>query len=368
MSIYPAPTRRLGIIGSYADAAQPGVYVVEYDEANGKLQICAAADGLRNPTFLAIDAETDRVYALMEEQSADGTRYGAAAAYKLDPAAGTLELLNKAKTLAAPTCHISLDGSRRFLVTSSYHGGMVSLSPILADGRIGEPLDYKQHTGKSLLPVQSQSRCHSATFDRSNRFVLVCDLGLDMIFSYELDPAAGQLVYRSEVKLTPGSGPRHLAFHPYLPYAYVINELGSTVTVFAYDEETGSLTERQTISTLPGYYVMENACADIHISPDGRFLYGSNRGHDSLAIFSIDSTTGTLTVVDYASTRGGHPRNFALSPDPEARFVFVANRDTDQVVVFFRAGDTGLLSPAGQTLDIPKPVFVRFLPVPDNEQ
>jgi len=362
MSIPPATPRRLGLIGTYAEASQPGVYVIEYEEASGKLHIRSTVDGLRNPTFLDVDAETSCVYTLMEEKTEEGNRYGAAAAFKLNSADGTLELLNKTATLPAPTCHIALDRTRRFVVTASYHGGLVGLSPVLPDGRIGEPLDVKQHTGKSLLPVQSQGRCHSATFDRGNRFVLVCDLGLDKVISYELDAAAGQLVYKSEVKLTPGSGPRHFAFHPYLPFAYVINELGSTVTAFAYDEETGTLTEKQTISTLPGYFVLENACADIHISPDGRFLYGSNRGHDSLAIFAIDPTTGTLTVVDYASTRGAHPRNFALSPDAEARFVFVANRDTDQVVVFYRAGDTGMLTPAGYALDIPKPVCVRFLP------
>ncbi|MCL6458184.1 MAG: lactonase family protein, partial [Gorillibacterium sp.] len=227
------------------------------------------------------------------------------------------------------------------------------------DGRLGEIKDGQQHVGSSPHPAQNQARCHSATFDANNRFAIVCDLGLDKIISYQLDTVADKLVARSEIKLALGSGPRHFVFHPYLPFAYVINELNSTITGFSYEEESGLLTERQTISTLPASFTEDNACADIHISPDGQFLYGSNRGHDSLAVYAIDSTEGTLTLVEHAPTLGGHPRNFALSPD--GRFVWVANRDSNNVVTFSRDADTGKLHPTGHELSISKPVCIQLM-------
>ncbi|MBC8080379.1 MAG: lactonase family protein [Gorillibacterium sp.] len=350
---------KLLFIGSYADTSEPGVYICQYHELTGELQLLDMVSGLRNPTFLDVDAEAERLYVLMEEQDAAGKRYGAVAAFEINLCSGTLVLLNKIATLPSPTCHLTLDKARRFLITASYHGGMVGLSPILADGRIGETLDSHQHVGSSLLPAQCQARCHSATLDASNQFAIVCDLGLDKIISYQLDSQSGRLVPRSEAKLNPGSGPRHFVFHPYLPFAYVINELNSTITGFTYAEETGELTEIQTISTLPATYSEDNACADIHISPDGRYLYGSNRGHDSLAVYAVDSTAGTLTIVEYAPTLGGHPRNFALSRD--GRFVWVANRDSNHVVTFSRDAETGKLLPTGYELSIAKPVCIRFM-------
>ncbi|GGF94925.1 lactonase family protein [Paenibacillus abyssi] len=345
-------------VGSYADSAQPGLYTCRFDTETGILELLDQADGLQNPTFLDVNADSLKLYAITEGKDAEGQRTGAAAAYDINPATGQLSLLNKEITVPAPTCHITLDHTRQCVIVSSYHGGMIGLSPLLEDGQIGSIADIHQHEGSSVLPVQSQPRAHSVFIDRSNRYAVASDLGADRIFIYKLDVPARQLIPHGEVQISPGSGPRHFAFHPSLSYGYVINELNATITAFAYDEEQGKLSGIQTISTLPESYEGENACADIHISPDGKFLYGSNRGHDSIVVYAIDPSSGKLTLVEHASTLGGHPRNFGLSPD--GRFLLVANRDANNIVTFARNAQTGKLGPTGSILEVSKPVCIKF--------
>lgn len=351
----------LAFIGSYADAKNPGVYTAQFDANTGNLTITHNVDGLQNPTFLSIDADHARLYALGEGIGAEGQKCGAASAYTINLETGELTLLNKEITLPATTCHIQLDNTNQVIMVTSYHGGMVGLSPILADGQLGTTSDIQQHHGASLLPVQDRPRAHSVFIDRANRYVGACDLGLDKIILYKLDLAEKRLLPHGEVSITPGSGPRHFAFHPSYKYGYVINELGSTVTAFSYDEEQGTLTEIQTITTLPSSYDGENACADIHVSPDGRYVYGSNRGHDSIVVYAIDELTGQLSVVEHAPTLGKHPRNFGLSP--EGRFVLVANKDSDNIVSFSRDEATGKLVPTGSVLELSQPVCIKFLSV-----
>lgn len=348
----------LAFLGSYAESVNPGLYACWFDTETGSLEIIDQADGLQNPTFLDVDNEGSRLYAITEGTDANGQRCGAAAAFAFDPSTGALTWLNKEMTVPSTTCHITLDHTRQCIMVSSYHGGMIGLSPLLEDGRLGTTADIQQHRGSSLLPVQDRPRAHSVFMDRSNRFAVVSDLGLDRIFIYRLDTSARRLIPHGEAQVAPGSGPRHFAFHPTLPYGYVINELNATVTGFAYDEEHGKLSEIQTVSTLPEAYKGENACADIHISPDGRFLYGSNRGHDSIVVYAIDMSTGKLTLVEHASTLGGHPRNFALSPD--GRFLLAANRDSNHIVTFTRDANTGKLLPTGSVLEVSKPVCIKF--------
>ncbi|MFB6363200.1 lactonase family protein [Paenibacillus elgii] len=345
-------------LGSYADAADPGLYACRFDPDSGRLELTDQTDGLQNPTFLDVNVEGLKLYAITEGADSEGKRCGAAAAYEFDPETGKLSLLGKELTVPATTCHITLDRTRRYIMVASYHGGMIGLSPLLKDGRIGKTADIRRHEGSSVLPVQNQARAHSVFVDRANRYAIVSDLGLDRLFIYKLDVAAGKLLPHDEVRVAPGSGPRHFVFHPSLPYGYVINELGSTITALSYDPEEGKLGEIQTVSTLPASYEADNACADIHVSPDGKFLYGSNRGHDSIAVYAIDSSTGKLTLVEHASTLGGHPRNFAFSPD--GRFVLVANRDSNQIVTFARDAVTGKLLPTGDRLDVSKPVCIKF--------
>jgi len=345
-------------LGSYAEAEHDGVYVCDFDLDTGALSIVSSVSGLKNPTFLDVDAAGMRLYAIGEGSDGQGGKTGTAAAYRITND-GKLELLNEETTVPASTCHITLDRTRRNIIVASYHGGLVGLSPILEDGRIGPAADVKRHEGSSVLPAQNQARAHSVTVDRNNRYAIVCDLGLDRVFTYRLNAEERTLTYVSDVKLAPGSGPRHFAFHPSLPYAYVINELNSTIMVFSYDEKSGLLSSLQTVGTLPDGFTEDNACADIHISPDGRFLYGSNRGHDSIAVYAIHEEYGLLTLVEHASVLGKHPRNFALTPD--GSYLLAANRDTNNVIVFARDAASGKLTPTGSSLEVSKPVCVKFL-------
>ncbi len=351
-------TANLVVIGSYADAAEPGLYVGRYDAEHGRITITEQVDGLRNPTFLDIDPVQSIVYTIAEAANEAGDKCGEAAAYRLDTAAGKLSLINRAITVPAPTCHLTLDRTRRSVIVASYHGGMIGLSPVQEDGGIGALAELHQHEGASVLPVQDRPRAHSVTLDAANRYAVACDLGLDRLIVYALDADARRLTRHSETAIAPGSGPRHFAFHPSQPFGYVINELNSTITALRYDAAQGVLTEIQTVSTLPEGYAGESATADIHLSPDGRFLYGSNRGHDSLAVYAVGED-GLLTLVEHAPTLGGHPRNFGIAPD--GRFVLVANRDGNHVVTFRRDAETGKLTPTGDELHVSKPVCVKFL-------
>lgn len=347
----------LCFIGSYAEADSEGLHVCSFDPKSGMLERLHSVSGLHNPTFLAIDEHHSRLYAIEEASGSQGERLGAVSVFNIDQGHGSLQLIHSASTIPAPTCHIELDQTNQCVIVSSYHGGMVGVTQIGTDGHLSEETHIQQHEGKSVLPVQDRPRAHSANIDHNNRFVIVCDLGLDRLFTYRLDAETGKLSYASDVRVAPGAGPRHFTFHPTLPRGYVINELDSTVTVFDYDDQTGKLDALQTISTLPESYTGDNACADIHISPDGKFLYGSNRGHDSIVVYSINDS-GHLTLVDHTSTQGGHPRNFALSPD--GAYLLAANRDGNNIVVFSRNEQTGKLTPTGHQLELSKPVCVKF--------
>lgn len=345
-------------IGSYAEADQPGLYACRYDETQGTLQLIESEQGLQNPTFMAIDEQNKRLYTIFEEENPAGGKHALASAYDIDETTGKLKHLNKEHTVPAGTCHIALDRTRSALFVSSYHGGMVGLSPIEADGTIGKTSDVRQHSGSSIHPAQTQSRAHSVTLDTSNTFAIVCDLGADRIHIYKLDLDNKKLVHHNEIVTEPGAGPRHFTFDPSEAYGYVINELNATITAYAFDSEAGTLSPIQTISTLPASYEGDNACADIHISPDGKFLYGSNRGHDSIVVYKINEADGTLSLVEHVSTQGNHPRNFAISPD--GRFVLVANRDTNNIVTFERHADTGRLTATGAQFTVSRPVCIKF--------
>jgi 6-phosphogluconolactonase len=354
--------RVLAFIGSYAEETEPSVYACSYDVVLGKLELIDELSGLANPTFLAVSEARRTLYALSEGKDESGKKFGLASAIRIDDT-GKLSMLNQATTVPAPTCHIALDQQEQCLIVSSYHGGMVGVSPLTDEGQVGPASDIHIHNGGSgVQSAQTQARAHSAFIDRSNRYVLVQDLGADRIVSYRLDAAAGKLIEHGSVNVAPGAGPRHFAFHPAQSFGYVINELNSTITAFSYHDEEGSLTEIQTVSTLPDGFTGESATADIHISPDGRYVYGSNRGHDSIVIFAIDEKLGTLQLVDHVLTGGGHPRNFAISPDGE--FLLAANRDGNHIVSFKRDSRTGMLAATGSELKLSKPVCVKITNIP----
>ena len=350
--------RLLAFVGSYADAAGNGVYVYEVNEKTGGLKLLDQVSGLQNPTFLNLDADRRILYAIAEKASEQGQRMGAAVAFAINPAEGTLSELNRAVTTDTQTCHIQRDSQSRYLVVTSYSGGKVGLIGLQENGLVGELLDVKQHEGKSVHERQDQPHPHSAFFSPDEQFVLIPDLGLDRVRVYRLNRADSRLDFHADAALHPGAGPRHLAFHPNGKFAYVINELDSTISSFRYDAEAGTLSHVQTVSTVPADFEGENWCAEIQVSADGKFVYGSNRGHDSIVVLAANADSGELSVVQHISTEGQHPRHFSLSPD--GSLLIAANRDTDNIAVFRVDRETGTLSFTGQTVKASKPVCVRM--------
>jgi 6-phosphogluconolactonase len=275
-----------------------------------------------------------------------------------------LDYLNTRPSRGVTPCHLDIDQTGRYLCVANYRGaegGNVAMLPIGADGSLGAVTGFIQHYGSSQHPTrQTAPHAHSANVDPSNNHVLVADLGLDKVMIYELDLVEGGLLPHETpwVATESGAGPRHLAYHPLGQYAYVINELNSTMIVYAYDPGTGTLRELQVLSTLPPDYKGSNAPADVHVLPSGRFLYGSNRGHDSIVIYAIDAATGRLSLIGHEPTGGRNPRNFAI--DPAGEFLWAANQDSDNIFTFCIDSATGELSPTGAVADVPRPVCLAL--------
>lgn len=344
-------------VGTYTpkEGASHGIYSVRFDPATGALGAPVLAAKTSNPTFLAAHPNGRVLYALSESNTG-----GAAAAFAIDAAAGTLALLNKEASGGGGFCYISLDATSRVLVGISYGSGQVVSFPVDQEGRIGPVATLLQTTG-SLGPNQARQNAphaHSATFSPDNRFVYVCDLGLDKILRYRIDHPTGRLALDGETATAPGAGPRHSKFSGAGRFFHVINELDSTITTYACDPATGHLTPRQTVPTLPVGFKGTNICAEIRVHPSGKFVYGSNRGHDSLAVFTRDAATGLLTPVEIVPSGGGHPRNFNITPD--GNWLICANRDSDNLVVYRIDPATGRLTATGQTATVPKAVCVLF--------
>lgn len=349
--------RLLIFVGSYAEAEESGVYVYAFDEESGTLTMTDSIAGLKNPTFLNVDADRSLLYAIAETVNQSGQKVGEAAAFAIDAVKGSVQLLNREITVDSTTCHIQRDGNSEFLTVTSYHGGMIGLFSIAEDGAIGQKLDVIQHEGKSQHPErQDRPHPHSSFYSPDEQFLLVADLGLDRIVTYKLDHDAKKLIHQSQIALHPGAGPRHLTFHPNGGFVFVINEVDSTITSFTYEKETGRLTTLATVSTLPAGFDGENSCAEITVSADGKYLYGSNRGHDSLVVFAIDERSGLLTLLQHISVEGGHPRHFALTPN--GRYLLAANRDSDNIVTFEVDQNSGKLLFTGKSVTLAKPVCV----------
>jgi 6-phosphogluconolactonase len=318
---------------------------------------------MANPTFLALHPNGQFLYAVSEIRDASGRHGGFVNAFAISPQTGHLRFLNRQSSQGAGPCHLSVDRTGRVALAANYVSGSAAVLPIGGDGRLGEASDKVQHHGSSVHPRRQESpHAHSITPSPDNRFALVADLGLDRIMVYRLDLSAGRLTPNDPPwgAVAPGAGPRHLAFHPLRPLVYVVNELGNTVTAFAWEALRGALRETQTISTLPPEFHDESSGADVHIAPSGRFLYASNRGHDSIAIFSIDRATGLLSAVAHQPTLGKCPRNFVM--DSTGRWLLAANQETDSVVVFRIEAKSGKLSSMGPAANVSMPVCLRILP------
>lgn len=350
--------KMLVFIGSYAEAANNGVYVYQLDTESGALSQLDQVSGLQNPTFLSLDAKARKLYAIAEKLE-DGQRKGAAVAFGIEPSVGKLTELNRSVTVDTSTCHIQRSSDDRFFVVASYGGGKIGMVALQEDGTIGPLLDAKQHQGSSVHPErQDRPHPHSAFFSPDQRFVFVPDLGMDRVVAYRIHADSNKLEPHGETAVQPGAGPRHLVFHPNGKFVYVINELDSTVASFRYDASAGTMEKLEVVSTLPAGFEGESACAEIQISPDGKYLYGSNRGHDSIVVYAVEPESGKLTTVDFTSTRGGHPRHFSLSPD--GKFLIAANRDTDNLLVFHVDRSSGKLEFTGHTAQVSKPVCVKM--------
>jgi 6-phosphogluconolactonase len=342
--------------GSYASREEQGLKVFRFDEETGSLSLQHEYAGLQNPTFLNVDAQNKLLYAISEAVDENGAKSGEAAAFRIDASTGALTPLNVAPTVRSTTCHIQRDAKNRYLTVTSYHGGMTGLLSINDDGGIGTLLDVKQHEGRGPHPNQDRPHPHSSFYSPDGSYLYVQDLGLDIIAVYRLDAENGKLELQSKTSLEPGAGPRHLVFHPKAPFVYVINELNSSVTVLRHDAKSGQLEALQSYSTLPESFKGENGCAEIAISADGHFLYGSNRGHDSIVVYKVNQETGELETLQHVSTGGGHPRHFALTPN--GKWLLAANRDGNNIVTFRVNAVSGKLEPAGQEISASKPVCV----------
>jgi 6-phosphogluconolactonase len=349
-------------VGTYTDTTSKGIYIFRMDAATGKLTLMSTASGLPSPSFLAVHPSKRFLYAVNEVGDFGGKPAGAVSAFAMDAETGALTALNQQSSIGAGPCHIIVDATGAFVLVANYGSGSVAVLPIKADGSLASASDFVQHRGSSANPKRQEGpHAHSTTLDPANRVAIVADLGLDKLMMYQLDLAHGKLTPNNLefAQVKPGAGPRHFAFHPAGRYAYVINELDNTVTAFAYDAARSALRELETIPTLPEGFSDVSYCADIHVTPTGKFVYGSNRGHDSIVIFKIDETTGRLSLVGHQSTQGHWPRNFAL--DPTNQFLFVANERSDNIVAFRMDAQTGQLTPTGQVISTPKPVCVKFV-------
>ncbi|MNB65920.1 6-phosphogluconolactonase [compost metagenome] len=352
------------LVGSYSPSDKDGIHVYRFEaEGGGKLERLSGTDGIANPTFLNVDAGAKRLYAIGECVNSDGVKEGEVAAYSIDVKSGTLGELSRTGTMKAEngvqttTCHINRDSSSRFLTVVSYHGGKIGIVELDDEGRTVKLTDTALHAGHGADPVrQDRPHPHCAIFSPDERYLFVCDLGLDLIRGYRVDRDTLKLELHGDTKLHPGAGPRHFTFHPDGHSAYVINEVDSTITAFTYDAQKGQLTLAETYPALPSDFKDENTCGEITLSPDGRFLYGSNRGHDSIVVYEVKGPA-KLEYVEHVSTHGGHPRHFALTPD--GAYLICANRDGNNLVVFSRNAASGRLAYTGVEAEVSKPVCVK---------
>ena len=333
-----------------------GIYRSVLDLDTGRLSDPVLAAEATNPSFLEIQPSGKFLYAVSESGGA-----GSVSAYRIADD-GNLKFLNQQPSRGAGPCHVSIDHAGKNVLVANYGSGSASVIPIKSDGKLAKPPGFVQHTGSSVNPSRQKGpHAHSINVSSDDRFAFVADLGIDKVMIYRLDVERGTIVANDPAfaELKGGAGPRHFAFAPNGKHAYVINELHCTVTAFAYEPASGALTEIQTIPTLPDAFDGSNSCAEVRVHPNGRFLYGSNRGHDSIAVYRINRRKGTLTLVEHETADIKTPRNFNI--DPTGRFCLVANQGSDSVVVFGINRKTGALDPTGHKVSVGRPVCVRFL-------
>lgn len=342
-------------VGTYSTRGSEGIYVFEFDRKTASMKPVQAVSNAKSPSFLAIHPSGKHLYSVNE----GAEKLGGVSSYAIDKPTGKLTFINGQSSLGAGPCHISVDQTGKTAFVSNYGGGSLAVLPINADGSLAAPSDSVQDVGTGPnAQRQDKSHVHSATLAPDNRFVYVANLTTDKVNIFAIDTKTSTVkpAETPYASVKPGSGPRHFTFHPNGKYAYLVEELTSTVAVFSRNAKTGALTLIEgNVKTLPDGFAGQNTSADIHIDPSGKFLYQSNRGANTLAIFAI-SNDGRLTKVGDQPTEGKTPRNFLI--DPKGDFVFVANQDTDSITIFRRDQKTGKLTYTGQSVKVPAPVCI----------
>jgi len=369
----PAPQKHeyLVYVGTYTlepGSTSKGIYAFRFDPDTAEMSSLGLAAETTNPSFLAVHPNHKFLYAVNETSNYKGQKSGSVSAFSIDKATGKLTLLNEVASKGADPCYITVDKTGKYVLVANYTSGSVAVFPVLEDGRLGETSAFIQHTGHGSDPERQEApHAHSIDMSPDNRFAIVDDLGLDETLVYKFDSTKGSLtlndpqLYTTLAKADPGAGPRHFAFHPSGKFAYVVNEMHSTVSVFSYGSKEGVLRRLQTISALPKDFSGHKEAAEIEVHPSGKFLYASNRGHDSIAVFAIDPDKGTLTLIEYAPTKGQTPRSFEIAP--AGSLLLAENEKSNNIVIFSIDPKTGRLTPTGKVLDVAEPVCAKFVPL-----
>jgi 6-phosphogluconolactonase len=352
----------LVFVGTYTGGTtgSEGIYALSFDDATGALTPRGLAAATPSPSFLAISADRRIVFAVNELESYQGAPGGSVTSFAVDAAGARLTALSIQPSRGAHPCHLELDRTGRFLAVANYTGGNYAVLPVGADGRLGPPVAVVAGEGRGPTSRQEGPHGHAVTFDAANRFLIATDLGIDRVLVYRFDARSGALSPHqpASVALAPGAGPRHFAFHPNGRQAFVINELDSTIASLDWDAASGAFSVITTVSTLPVGFSAPSSTAEIQVHPNGRFVYGSNRGHDSIAVFSV-AAGGSLGLVEIESTRGRTPRNFTV--DPTGRWLLAANQESSTIAVFAIDPSTGALTPVGEPVSSPTPVSILFV-------
>ena len=357
----PPAGKYWAFIGTYTGKSSKGIYRIEFDSATGKLGKAELAAEIGSPSFVNIHPKQTHLFCVCEG-GLPGKKGGGVGSYTLNQSTGELKLVNLESSVGDGPCHIVVDAGAKNVLIANYGGGSVAVLPLGEGGKLGAASSFVQHTGSSTIKArQSEPHAHSINLDKANKFAVVADLGIDKLLVYKYDAAKGAITANepAALDLAAGDGPRHFAFHPSKPFAYVNNELSSSVTALTYDAATGTFKKLNTLSTLPEP-TKGNSTAETVVHPNGKFAYVSNRGHNSIAIFSINQETGELKALGHQGKGINIPRNFNI--DPSGKWMLVANQDGNSVIVFKVDAETGLLSPTEEKSEVGSPVCIKFVP------
>jgi len=361
ISLMAQKSKEIIYVGTYSQNNSKGIYVLKFDRKNLTTTTIQTVHDKESPTFLALHPNKQFLYAAYREGKDEKDETGTIVSYSIAPDTGKLTKINEVSSAGASPCHISVDPTGNVVFLSHYQGGNLSTFKIMETGGLSEVASFIQHTGKSVHANQNKAHMHSMIASTDGKWVYASDLGIDQILKYKVNLEKGTVDENPVIfQTTPGAGPRHFVFHPSLPFAYSLEELSNTVSIYSLDQENGDLSPIGRINMLNDKLHSDyNAGADIHFSMDGRWLYASNRGQDNIVVYKVDQDTGLLETQGHVPAGGTHPRNFKV--DEKGAFVFVANMETDNLAIFSIDSETGMLKATGKNIEIPRPVFIEQL-------